>query len=113
MHTFKYTNQLHTDDDYAVSCGFDSKIMQGAILNGFISHFIGMEFPNKNTVIQSVDIKFKRPSYLNDCLKLEAIVDQKSEAVKIVILKIAVMNVSQQYIAAKAKVQIGLLESKI
>ena len=110
--TFGDKNRLHADDNYAVSNGFDAKVMQGAILNGFLSHFIGMEFPCKNTIIQSVNIEFKQPNYLGDQLKLEAIVDQKSEAVKTVILKVTITNLSQQYVTAKAKVQIGLLEGK-
>lgn len=103
-------NILHVNDDYAVSHGFNAKVMHGAILNGFISHFVGMEFPCKNTIIQSVHISFKHPNFINDRLKIETVVDQKSDAVKTIILKMTITNLSQQYVAAKAKVQIGFLE---
>jgi len=112
VNTFGDKNRLHTDDDYAASNGFNAKVMQGAILNGFVSHFIGMEFPYKNTIIQSVNIEFKQPNYLGDQLKLEAVVDQKSEAVQTVILKMTIINVTRRYVAAKAKVQIGRLEGQ-
>ena len=110
INTFGDKNSLHVDNSYAVSHGFDAKVMQGAILNGFISHFIGMEFPCANTVIQSVDIAFKQPNYLGDELNFEAVVDQKSDAVRTIVLKITITNVSRQQVAAKAKVQIGLLK---
>ena len=69
-----------------------------------------MVFPCRNTVIQSVDIAYKRPNYLGDRLRFDAVVAQKSEAVKTIVLKITITNLDQQYVAAKATLQVGLLE---
>ena len=68
-----------------------------------------MAFPCKDTIIQSVDIAYKRPNYLGNKLKFEAVVDQKSESVRTMVLKITITNLDQQYVVAKAKVQVGLL----
>src|SRR5262245_51814734 len=42
--TFGDTNRLHTEDDFARTRGFPERVMHGAILNGFISHFVGVHF---------------------------------------------------------------------
>lgn len=106
---FSDHNPLHIDEPYAVSKGFLGKVMHGAILNGFISNFIGMEFPGYNTVIQSVNIDFKQPNYLDDQILLEGEVEQKVESVRTIVIKILVNNLTQNYVSARAKVQVGIL----
>jgi len=65
-------NPLHTQRDFAVSKGFESEVMFGNILNGFISFFVGECLPVKNVIIQKQVINFKNPVYLNDHLILKA-----------------------------------------
>ncbi len=102
-------NPLHTDENYARAKGFSGRVMHGAILNGFISHFIGMEFPGANAIIQSVSVEYKKPNFLNDDLHFEAVVEQKVEAVRTLVLKFNIHNQTQDYLAAKARVQVGWL----
>ncbi|OGX38720.1 MAG: hypothetical protein A3D87_03560 [Omnitrophica WOR_2 bacterium RIFCSPHIGHO2_02_FULL_50_17] len=102
-------NPLHVDDKYAVSKGFHAKVVHGAVLGGFLSNFIGMELPYKNVVIHSLEIDFVKPNYVGDYLRIEARVDQVSEAVKVFVLKINIMNLMRGYVCAKAKVQVGIL----
>lgn len=101
-------NSLHTNEEYAVAKGFSSKVMYGAVLNGFISEFVGMEFPGENSILQSVQVEFKKPNYLNDRLRFEAAVEQKIDAVKTVVLKFEIYNMTRSYLAAKARVQVGM-----
>ncbi|MCC6690546.1 MAG: hypothetical protein IT235_03350, partial [Bacteroidia bacterium] len=58
---FDDTNFLHTNSSYAQKAGFKDKVMHGAILNGFLSHFIGMSLPVKNIFLHSVQIDYKKP----------------------------------------------------
>ena len=60
--------------------------MHGAILNGFISHFIGCIFPGNNSMILSTEIGFQKPVYLNEVLELNIKVIQKVETLKILVL---------------------------
>lgn len=101
-------NPLHIDKDYAASKGFAGKVMHGAIVSGFISTFIGMEFPGAGSLIQSVRVEYKSPSFLNDALSLEAVVEQKIDAVRTVVLKMTVQNETQKRLSAVARVQVGL-----
>ena len=60
--------------------------MHGAILNGFISHFIGCVFPGNNSMILSLDIKYHKPFYLNEMLELRMEVIQKVVSLKVIVL---------------------------
>ena len=107
-------NPLHTDRAYAIDKGFQGCVMYGNILNAFISHFVGMLLPVKEVMIQSQDIFFHKPLYLNDNILLEATVEQVSEAVNVVIFKLKFRRCIDDKVelVAKGHVQIGLLIKK-
>jgi 3-hydroxybutyryl-CoA dehydratase len=84
---FGDASPLHISDEVAVSCGFSAKLMHGAILNGFISNFVGMHFPGKRTLEWGVEITFVKPTYVGDVLKLHATVKQRMEFNKAVTLQ--------------------------
>ena len=79
--TFNDKNPLHTDEKYAKEKGFEAKVMHGNILGGFLSYFIGECLPEKNIIIHSQQIKFRRPVYLNDKLKLHGEITGAYESV--------------------------------
>jgi len=110
INTFADTNPLHVDDNYAKEKGFNSKVMHGAVVNGLLSNFIGIVFPSENVMIQSVDIEYKKPNYLGDKILVEAFVEQKSGAVEVLVIKIDINNLTQDYLCAKAIVQVGFLK---
>jgi 3-hydroxybutyryl-CoA dehydratase len=84
---FGDASPLHVDDQVARSCGFSAKLMHGAILNGFISDFVGMNFPGKRTLELGVEIQFVKPTYVNDVLELEATVKERLESRRVVVLQ--------------------------
>jgi 3-hydroxybutyryl-CoA dehydratase len=101
-------NPLHTETGFAHSAGFKDRVMHGNILNGFLSYFIGECLPLKNVIIQSQQIEFKEPVYLNDKLELQAEADDIHNSVNVVVFKFIFTNQSSQIIA-KGKIQIGVL----
>lgn len=109
LHTFDDRNLLHIDENYAKSKGFKSKVMHGNILNGFLSHFIGMVFPGENVIIHSQSIDYKKPSFIGDQIEIQATVDQLVSSVQTALLKIRLQNKTQEYLCAKGKVQVGFL----
>jgi 3-hydroxybutyryl-CoA dehydratase len=108
MRLFKDRNPLHTDEIFAVSKGFKGVVMYGNILNGFLSYFIGEGLPEKNVIIHSQKIDYKKPVYLNDALTLRAQVDEIHESVKAVLLKYSFNNHANETVA-KGLIQIGVL----
>lgn len=105
---FKDRNPLHTEIQFAQSKGFQSEVMHGNILNGFISYFIGEGLPTKNVMIHSQEIQFKNPVYLNDCLQFKATIIGVYDSVNAVEFKFDFKNASGKTVA-KGKIQIGLL----
>lgn len=105
---FKDKNPLHTDSNFAQSKNFDSKVMHGNILNGFISYFVGECLPIKNVIIQTQEIKFSLPVYLNDKLDFYAKIEEIYESVNTIEFKFYFSNEKQKKIA-RGKIQIGII----
>ncbi len=109
MSIFKDTNPLHTDEGFARDKGFQSRVMHGNILNGFLSFFIGECLPIKNVIIHSQQISYKNPVYLNEQLLLEAEVTGVFESVNAVEFSYSFKNTVSKDLA-KGKFQIGILK---
>lgn len=105
---FGDVSPLHVDDAYAKERGFSGRVMHGAILNGFLSHFVGVHFPGKPAILQSVNIQYKSPSFLGDEVRIDAKVAQKVDAVRAMVLEVTFTNTTQAKVVAKAKVQVGV-----
>ncbi len=107
IQVFKDTNQLHTDEQFAIGKGFKGRVMHGNILNGFLSYFIGECLPVKNVIIHLQEIQFKHAVYLYDELLLTAMVEDVFESVQAIVFKYNYKN-AEGIIVAKGKFQIGI-----
>ena len=108
VNIFNDRNPLHSDEAFAIKRGFQGKVIHGNILNGFLSYFVGEGLPDKNVIIHSQSIQFKRPVYLDDVLSFEANVIEVYESVRTVEFSFVFRN-SLLQIVAKGKLQIGYL----
>jgi 3-hydroxybutyryl-CoA dehydratase len=106
---FKDANPLHTNSKFAIEKGFSDRVMHGNILNGFLSYFIGECLPIKDILIQTQDIKFSNPVYLNDQLTLHAEIKEIYESVNSIDIKYYFENQDKVKVA-RGNVQIGLLK---
>lgn len=105
----KDLNPLHTDEKFAKEKGFSGCVMYGNILNAFISYAIGMELPTKDVMLQTQDIQYKKPVFLNDKLVLNLRTEEIHEGVHVVIFVYKFLN-EQNKVVAKGRVQIGIFE---
>ena len=108
IQTFSDRNPYHVSDDAARAKGFAGKIMHGNILNGFLSYFIGECLPVKTVVIQSQEIKFHKPVYLNDALTLHAEVVDFHDSVRTAEISFQFLNQNNIKVA-RGKVSVGLI----
>jgi 3-hydroxybutyryl-CoA dehydratase len=108
IQAFNDRNPLHTDEQFAKEKGFAGKVMHGNILNGFVSYFVGECLPDKNVMIQTQEIKYSLPVYLDDVVHFYAEVDDVYESVNTIEFKFYFKN-SEGKKVAKGRVQIGLL----
>ena len=81
-------NPIHISDEEAKQRGFAAKVMHGGILHGFLSHFVGMCFPGRQSLLLKTDLRYANPCFLDDQLLLEAVVSQKTEAAKVLMLNL-------------------------
>lgn len=108
MALFCDRNPLHTNAEYARHKGFESEVMHGNILGGFLSHFVGECLPTKNVIIHSQEIRYLNPSYLGDVLVLSVAVRDVFESVNVVELDFVFHN-QRAVKVAKGKLSIGSL----
>lgn len=105
---FNDKNPLHTNSEFAKSKGFDSEVMHGNILGGFLSYFVGEMPEEKNVIIHNQQINFHNPVYLNDELKFRATVTDFFESVNAFEIKFTFHNQKQQKVSS-GKIQVGLI----
>jgi len=97
---------VHVDDQFARSRGFDGRVMHGALLNGFISHFVGMVFPGRDSLLLAVDLRYASPCYLGDVIHLESVVTQKMDSRRVVVLDVTLTNTTRNCAAARGRIQV-------
>lgn len=56
-------NPLHFDDDFARSHGFKQRISHGMLFNGWLTRFLGMEYPGPGTIFLRNATSFFAPVY--------------------------------------------------
>jgi len=108
IQTFADKNILHTDEAYAVSKGFRTKVVHGNVMGGFVSYFVGECLPLKNVIIHRQELLFPKPVYIGDKLSFTASVSDYSEAVHTYEFKFKFLNEAQERVCY-GKVQIGLI----
>lgn len=107
MGVFGDKNPLHTNVDFARDKGFESVVMHGNILNGFLSYFIGECLPSKDVIIHSQHINYRKPVYLNDELLLKARVEESFESVNVVSFSFKFLRSEER--VANGAFQIGII----
>ena len=105
---FQDKNPLHTSEVFAKEKRFSGKVMHGAILTGFLSHFIGECLPDKNVIVHSYKINYQAPVYLNDLLEFEATVTGVFESVNSIEFKYKFINLDKKTVA-KGDISIGII----
>jgi len=101
---------VHVDETFAKARGFAGKVMHGALLNGFVSHFVGMHFPGRLSLLLSVDLRFSNPAYLGDSIHLAAVVSQKMDARNVLVLDATLTNTTRNCLAARGRIQVMVRE---
>lgn len=103
---------VHVDEAFAKARGFQGKVMHGTILNGFVSHFVGMHFPGGPSLLLTCDMRFSNPSYLGDKIRMQAVVTQKMDVRRIVVIDVTLTNITREQVAARGRLQVMIVEEK-
>lgn len=89
---FQDRNPLHVDEAYAMEKGFRGKVVHGAALVGFLSHFVGEVLPLKNIVVHTYTIHFAQPVYLHQTVELQVTIVEYYDSVRTYEAKFSFFN---------------------
>ena len=109
----KYTgdiNPMHIDKEYAVSKGYDSKIVYGMLTASFYSTLAGVYLPGKNCLFYQCDTLFNNPVYEGDTLLVSGQVIDKSDATLKKITVKAIIKNQKGKTVSRAKLVLGVME---
>lgn len=85
-------NPLHVDANYAQNTIYKGKISHGMLGASLFSTLLGMYCPGKDSIILSINIKFKKPILPNTTLRIYGEVTKKVDALKILQVKLILYN---------------------
>jgi 3-hydroxybutyryl-CoA dehydratase len=108
LSTFEDYSPIHIDENEAHERGFAGRVMHGAILNGFLSHFVGMTLPGAESLLLSADIRYLSPSYLGDKIRLRGEIMQKLDTHRVIVLNAQFTNLTRDVLAASGRVQVKI-----
>jgi 3-hydroxybutyryl-CoA dehydratase len=97
---------LHLDAAFATSRGFAGRVAHGALLVGYVSQLVGMVLPGRNALLLGVNMSFVAPVIAGTRVTIAGILDQVSEAVRSVVLKIEARDESGA-VVARGKATVG------
>ena len=63
---------VHRDSAFANEWGFRGPIIQGLCVSARFSRLIGMYLPGENGILQSIEFKFRQPTYEGEALVFRA-----------------------------------------
>lgn len=100
-------NPLHVSDAFARSRGFQARLAHGLLTASFFSTICGMLLPGRDCLLQSVRFDFRKPVPAGEALILEAVVVQKIESVRAIVLEISARNAAGETVLS-GKIQAGV-----
>lgn len=68
------TNPVHMDEAYAQRTRFKHRIAHGMLVGSYISALLGTEFPGPGTIYMSQRMRFMKPVYVGDTIRVVATV---------------------------------------
>ncbi len=99
-------NPLHLDEEFAKRTQFGRKIAHGMLVASLISKVLGRDFPGAGTVYVSQFIKFRKPVYIGDTVKIHIEVKDKNTDKRRLLLLTNVIDGDKEVINGEAEVYI-------
>lgn len=102
-------NPLHRDPAYGKEKGYPGVVCFGMLTASFLSTLAGVYLPGKYSLIQSVEVKFSKPVFPGETLKISGKVSEKNETFRFIRVKAEAKTLSGEK-KMKAVMQIGVTE---
>ena len=102
-------NPLHMDNNYAKEKGFSSRVVYGLLTSSFYSTLVGVYLPGKFCILQTIDVQFLKPVYIDDKLQISGKVSYINEAYKQIEIKAKIINQNNKKVS-KATIKVGVMD---
>ena len=100
-------NPLHCDEEYAKAKGKKGRVSYGMLTASFLSTLAGMYLPGEKSLLQSVEVKFLKPVYIGDILKISGIVVEKHDVFQRIEVKVTVTRNDGEKVL-KGRMKVGI-----
>lgn len=102
---------LHVDDEFARTRGFSGRVAHGAYLVALASRLAGMYLPGRNGLLLAVQMSFVAPVPAGAHIKVRGEIDQMSDSVRSIVLKLAVTGTADGTLLARGRLTIGFTDN--
>lgn len=102
-------NPLHNDGEFAKARGYEDKVVYGMLTASFLSTLAGVYLPGRRSLIQGMEINFRKPVLVGDTLNVKGVVDELNDTVKQIVLKVVITNQKQEKVL-KGTMKIGVMD---
>lgn len=101
---------IHLEDSFASVRGFRGRIVHGVLTAAYVSRLIGVYLPGANGLLQTIELQFRQPCYPGMTIRVSGKIVRRIEAVKVVRIKIDVIDVNSGMILSNGIVQSVILD---
>lgn len=98
-------NPLHVNTKTATAQGFSARVAHGLLITCWVSRLLGMEFPGRDCLLESVSVDFVKPVCSGDKIVITITVAQIQPALRTVVLKILASRGDEVVVRGKAIAQ--------
>ncbi|MCZ8157955.1 MAG: MaoC family dehydratase [Leptospira sp.] len=92
-------NPLHTDEEYAKTTIFGTRIAHGGLAASLLAPVLGMKLPGLGTVALETTTKFRKPVFFGDTITCQVEVYEKVAKLKAVRMKIVWTNQKNEIVS--------------
>ncbi len=97
-------NPLHLDEEFAKTTPFGRRIAHGMLVASLISKVLGHDFPGAGTVYVSQTVRFRKPVYVGDTVKIRVEVKDTNIEKRRLYLSTTVIDYGKEVVTGEAEV---------
>lgn len=101
-------NPLHNNIEYAESKGYAGKVVYGLLTASFLSTLAGVYLPGEKSLIQSIEVKFVKPVFIGDTLRIVGEVKEVNDTVNQIVLGVLIKNHEEEKVL-RGVMKVGIL----
>jgi 3-hydroxybutyryl-CoA dehydratase len=99
---------LHVDKVFARKRGYADRVAHGAYMVALASRLVGMYLPGRNALLLAVQVSFVAPALPGARVRVRGEIEQLSDSVRSVVLKLAIHDVADESLLARGRLTVGL-----